>query len=71
MQLLFEFFLRLIKMLNLENTYSLPKIDRGIKVLEEELGEDLDFKDLSMGQLETLELHLEGNKYYDSLGKQF
>ena len=37
--------MRLIKMLNLENTYSLPKIDRGIKVLEEELGEDLDFKD--------------------------
>ena len=63
--------MRLIKMLNLENTYSLPKIDRGIKVLEEELGEDLDFKDLSIGQLETLELHLEGNKYYDSLGKQF
>ena len=63
--------MRLIKMLNLENKYSLPKIDRGIKVLEEELGEDLDFKDLSIGQLETLELHLEGNKYYDSLGKQF
>ncbi len=63
--------MQLQKLLELEEAYGLPKIDRALKNLEEEFGEGLEFKDLSNSQLRVLESYLETNKMFDKYGMSF
>jgi len=63
--------MQLGKLLELENAFTIPKIDRALKNLEEEFGEGLEFKDLSNSQLQVLEDYLENNKMLDGYGMSF
>ena len=63
--------MQLGKLLELENKFTIPKIDRALKNLEEEFGEGLEFKDLSNSQLQVLEDYLENNKMLDEYGMSF
>tara|TARA_A100001391_G_scaffold202898_1_gene193699 strand:- start:28 stop:621 length:594 start_codon:yes stop_codon:yes gene_type:complete len=63
--------MQLQKLLELEEAYGLPKIDRALDNLKQELGEDLEFQDLSNSQLRVLESYLETNKMFDKYGMSF
>jgi plasmid maintenance system antidote protein VapI len=63
--------MQLQKLLELENKFKLPKIDRALENLKTEFGEELEFKDLSNSQLQVLEDYLENNKMLDEYGMSF
>ena len=63
--------MQLGKLLELENRFKLPKIDRALENLKTKFGEDLEFQDLSNSQLQVLEDYLENNKMLDEYGMSF